>query len=136
MGSPFSPDLPDPDASERETIDLALGPIDDTYHGPLKVAVSRPEADPRLAVVDMVSTPPHYARFKIEPIRFIAENGLNWFQGNVVKYILRHDAKNGLEDIRKAIRYGIMYYRFLVGDPAWSEKDALTPQLIPLYGGD
>lgn len=68
---------------------------------------------------DMVNLPNHYARFKIEPIRFIGENKLDWFQGNIVKYTLRHDAKNGIEDIRKAIRYGNMYLLYLQGDPDW-----------------
>lgn len=69
--------------------------------------------------VDMVNLPPHYARFVIEPIRFICENRLDFFQGNIVKYILRHDAKNGLEDIDKVIRYATMYKRFLAKDPDW-----------------
>lgn len=68
---------------------------------------------------DNVTLPKHYARFKIEPIRFICDNGLNFFQGNIVKYTLRHDAKNGLEDISKAIRYAQMYYKFLSGDTDW-----------------
>lgn len=68
---------------------------------------------------DNVNLPHHYARFKIEPIRFICENGLNFFQGNIVKYTLRHDAKNGLEDIDKVIRYATMYRKFLAGDPDW-----------------
>lgn len=68
---------------------------------------------------DMVTLPEHYARFKIEPIRFIVENGLNWFQGNIVKYSLRYDAKNGEEDLRKAQRYMQMQQAFLKGDPDW-----------------
>lgn len=81
----------------------------------LATAVSRGVASPS----DMVNLPPHYARFKIEPIRFIAENKLDWFQGNIIKYVMRHDAKNGSEDIRKTIRYANMYLRFLQGDPDW-----------------
>jgi hypothetical protein len=81
----------------------------------LATAVSRGVASQS----DMVNLPNHYARFKIEPIRFIAENKLDWFQGNIVKYVLRHDAKNGTEDIRKAIRYSNMYLRYLMGDPDW-----------------
>lgn len=68
---------------------------------------------------DMVNLPMHYARFKIEPIRFIGENKLDWFQGNIVKYVVRHDAKNGSEDIRKVIRYANMYLLYLAGDPDW-----------------
>lgn len=81
----------------------------------LATAVSRGVASAK----DMVNLPPHYARFKIEPIRFIAENKLDWFQGNIIKYVMRHDAKNGSEDIRKTIRYANMYLLFLQGDPDW-----------------
>lgn len=69
--------------------------------------------------IDMVTLPAHYARYVIEPIRFICENKLDFFQGNVVKYIVRHDAKNGIEDIDKVIRYAQMYKRFLMKDPDW-----------------
>jgi hypothetical protein len=71
------------------------------------------------AAEDMVHLPKHYARFKIEPIRFICENKLDFFQGNVVKYICRHDAKNGIEDIDKVIRYAQMYKKWLQGDEDW-----------------
>lgn len=68
---------------------------------------------------DMVNLPAHYARFKIEPMHFIVANGLNWFQGNVLKYILRYDAKNGLEDLKKAQRYLEMFIKWVEGDPDW-----------------
>ena len=70
-------------------------------------------------VSDPIRFPPHYTRCKIEPIRFIAENGLDWFQGNVVKYVCRHDAKNGIEDLKKAQRYLEMYIKYLSGDADW-----------------
>jgi hypothetical protein len=73
--------------------------------------------DPTLK--DAVVLPEHYARFTIEPIRFICENNLNFFQGNILKYILRWDAKNGLEDLRKAERYLKMFIRFVEKDPDW-----------------
>ena len=47
----------------------------------------------------------HYKDLKIQPVEFIDANGLDYFQGNVVKYVTRHKAKNGAEDIRKAIHY-------------------------------
>lgn len=68
---------------------------------------------------DNVVLPEHYARFKIEPIHFIGENKLNFFQGNIIKYVLRYDAKNGLEDIKKAERYCQMFRAYLEGDPDW-----------------
>lgn len=71
------------------------------------------------AGADMVVLPEHYSRYKLEPIRFICENNLNFFQGNLIKYILRYDAKNGLEDLEKAQRYLTMFILFVKGDPDW-----------------
>lgn len=53
---------------------------------------------------DAVHRPLHYARFLIEPMTFIAANKLPFLVGNVIKYVCRFDAKNGDEDLRKAIR--------------------------------
>jgi Protein of unknwon function (DUF3310) len=73
----------------------------------------------RTAPRDAVVLPNHYARFKIEPVAFICENKLDFFQGNVVKYVCRHDAKNGIEDLKKAKRYIEMYIKYLQDDPDW-----------------
>ena len=54
---------------------------------------------------DAVRRPNHYARYAIEPITFIMANNLPFCVGNVVKYVLRYDAKNGREDLMKAKRY-------------------------------
>lgn len=68
---------------------------------------------------DVVHLPDHYARFKIEPVRFVAENGLNFLQGNVLKYLLRYPFKNGKEDLLKARRYLDMLIAFEDNDPNW-----------------
>jgi hypothetical protein len=47
----------------------------------------------------------HYKDFPIQPIEFIVENKLDWFQGNIVKYTCRHAMKNGKEDLEKVIHY-------------------------------
>jgi hypothetical protein len=54
---------------------------------------------------DPIKRPNHYARYAIEPITFIMANNLPFCVGNVVKYVLRYDAKNGKEDLLKARRY-------------------------------
>lgn len=54
---------------------------------------------------DPVVLPDHYGRWKIEPIYFIMENQLDFQTGNVIKYVMRADYKNGLEDLKKARRY-------------------------------
>ena len=47
----------------------------------------------------------HYSKMKIQPTEYIHANGLDFFEGNVVKYVSRHRSKNGAEDIKKAIDY-------------------------------
>jgi Protein of unknwon function (DUF3310) len=47
----------------------------------------------------------HYANMKIQPVEFITANNLTFLEGNVVKYISRHHAKNGADDVKKAIHY-------------------------------
>lgn len=54
---------------------------------------------------DVINIPDHYAKWTIEPITFIMENELPFAEGNVIKYTMRHMDKNGLEDIKKAIKY-------------------------------
>lgn len=46
----------------------------------------------------------HY-KIPIQPIDFIYENSLGYIEGNVIKYVTRHRAKNGAEDLLKAIHY-------------------------------
>lgn len=47
----------------------------------------------------------HYSDLKIEPIQFIEANGLDYCEGNAVKYLSRWKSKNGLQDLEKAKWY-------------------------------
>ena len=47
----------------------------------------------------------HYKDWDIQPWDAIHEWGLGFFSGNVVKYVARHRAKNGVEDLKKARHY-------------------------------
>jgi hypothetical protein len=47
----------------------------------------------------------HYKKHKIQPYTFITENELSFFQGNVIKYVVRYKDKNGVEDLKKIIHY-------------------------------
>lgn len=47
----------------------------------------------------------HYKSMAIQPGKFIRANKIGWYEGNAIKYICRHNAKNGKEDIEKAIHY-------------------------------
>lgn len=45
----------------------------------------------------------HYKDFTIQPVEFIERNNIGFLEGCVIKRMCRHDAKNGAEDLRKAI---------------------------------
>jgi len=47
----------------------------------------------------------HYKNMAIQPSEYIFENGLNWLEGNAIKYITRHSIKGGVQDLDKAIHY-------------------------------
>ena len=47
----------------------------------------------------------HYMKMAIQPAEFINKNNLLFAEGNAIKYICRHSAKGGVEDINKAIHY-------------------------------
>ena len=47
----------------------------------------------------------HYEKMKIQPLQFIVENNLGFCEGNIIKYVCRHESKNGLEDLEKASHY-------------------------------
>lgn len=68
------------------------------------------------ANADAVVNPPHYTKWQIEPINFIMRNNMPFWMGNVVKYCMRADDKNGVEDLRKAIRYIEFRIRQLEGE--------------------
>ena len=47
----------------------------------------------------------HYKKHAIQPYTFITKNNLSFFQGNVIKYVVRYKDKNGAEDLKKIIHY-------------------------------
>ena len=47
----------------------------------------------------------HYKDFPVQPVEFIHRNNMGFIQGNVVKYVCRYKAKNGIEDLKKAQHY-------------------------------
>ena len=47
----------------------------------------------------------HYKNMAIQPIEFIHANNVPFIEANVIKYIMRHKAKNKKQDVLKAIHY-------------------------------
>jgi hypothetical protein len=58
-----------------------------------------------VAIEDPVNSPKHYTQGNMEVITAIEGMGLDYHQGNVVKYVSRYRYKNGIEDLRKAKWY-------------------------------
>ena len=55
---------------------------------------------------DPITRPKHYvARGGIEPFDFIHSNQLGFAIGNIIKYVVRYEEKNGVEDLEKARWY-------------------------------
>lgn len=44
----------------------------------------------------------HYKTFAIQPLEFFYVNQIPAVEASICKYVLRHGAKNGAEDLRKA----------------------------------
>lgn len=84
-------------------------------------ALSLAKWSPSRAQGDAVVQPDHYARFPIEPTFFNMENGIDWCLGNALKYICRFPFKNGIEDLKKAMRYLAMWVRYQNGEEGWSK---------------
>ena len=52
----------------------------------------------------------HYKDLPIQVSDYIYSNNLNWYQGNIIKYISRYNLKNNdtklqIQDIEKSIHY-------------------------------
>jgi hypothetical protein len=47
----------------------------------------------------------HYRSEGVQCWDYIASNGIGYLEGNVIKYVSRHKAKGGVEDLKKARHY-------------------------------
>jgi len=50
-------------------------------------------------------SPKHYQSDKFQLIDVIDSFGLDFYQGTILQYIVRHKGKNGVEDLKKARWY-------------------------------
>lgn len=55
--------------------------------------------------MDIREGPSHYVRCAIQPWDIIDANGLDFYEGNVLKYLLRWKNKDGVKDLYKARHY-------------------------------
>ena len=58
----------------------------------------------------------HYKDLAIQPVEYITKNRLDYLSGNVIKYVTRHAAKGGREDLEKAKHYIDLMLELNYGD--------------------
>lgn len=75
------------------------------YYYPTEEEMNPPKKESLLTPLPSATNPHHYTRWKIEPLKFCMENNLPFWLGNVIKYCMRYDAKDGLADLYKARVY-------------------------------
>jgi len=73
--------------------------------------------------ISMSKKPDHY-NTPISPIAYILANGLDFCEGNVVKYVSRWRAKDGVADLEKAIEY----LQFLIDEEEYTEAEEFSAQ--------
>ena len=52
-----------------------------------------------------IISPDYYKRGNIEVTDFILDQSMSFLEGNIVKYLVRHKEKSGIDDLRKARWY-------------------------------
>ncbi len=52
-----------------------------------------------------IISPNYYKRGNIEVTDFILDQSMSFLEGNIVKYLVRHKEKSGINDLRKARWY-------------------------------
>lgn len=72
----------------------------------------------------------HYKDRGIQPIEYSSVNELSFCQGNVVKYITRHNDKNQIEDLAKVIHYTFLEAYFQYGIEGSTELRDRVLELI------
>jgi hypothetical protein len=70
----------------------------------------------------MSKTKPDHYNTPISPIEYIMANGLDFCEGNVVKYVSRWKDKGGIADLEKAIEY----LQFLLDEEEYNEAELFS----------
>lgn len=72
---------------------------------PLRVELIEPAVSAPADALDIQVGGDHYKSLAIQPVAYIHANGIGYFEGNVIKYVTRWRAKNGIKDLEKAKHY-------------------------------
>ena len=58
-----------------------------------------------MSALDTQVSGQHNKKYIIQSVEVIVKNDIAFLEANVIKYVCRHRAKNGLEDLEKAEHY-------------------------------
>ena len=78
----------------------------------------------------------HYKKKGIQPIEYGLANNLSFPQVNVVKYITRHEDKNGLDDLAKSVHYHFFEALRVYGEEGPHELRNKVLKLLGIEQGD
>ena len=78
-----------------------MAPSGSVQPDPLHVEMIEPPQD----ALDVQVGGDHYKSLAIQPVEYIHANKIGYFEGNVIKYVTRWRAKNGVADLEKAKHY-------------------------------
>ena len=78
----------------------------------------------------------HYKIKGIQPIEYTLANDLSFAQGNIVKYVTRHQDKNGLDDLAKSIHYHFFEALRVYGEQGSDELRKKVLELLEFKQGD
>ena len=78
-----------------------VGEVTQSAPDPLHVDLIEPPQD----ALDVQVGGDHYKSLAIQPVEYIHANKIGYFEGNVIKYVTRWRAKNGVADLEKAKHY-------------------------------
>ena len=105
-------------AKEYKLRDRYDGEADENYRAMLEQYISKETLNDKVASAEVarqefIGDQPtafdtqisgdHYKLLPIQPMKFALANGLDYAQGNVIKYVIRHASKGGKDDLLKAI---------------------------------
>ena len=78
----------------------------------------------------------HYKNKGIQPVEYGLANNLSFPQVNVVKYITRHEDKNGLDDLAKSIHYHFFEALRVYGEEGSDELRKKVLKLLEFEQGE
>lgn len=78
----------------------------------------------------------HYKKKGIQPIEYGFANDLSFPQINIVKYVTRHEDKNGLDDLAKSIHYHFFEALRVYGEEGSDELRKKVLKLLEFEQGE